>query len=222
MAVDKSLVNGGLEEVAQTKRENPPKKSPMMDILSSVGKKGAQGDDNDEDDLALDSIGCTANVCLVDYAKKKLFVANAGDSRCVMGRGGEAVGLSVDHKPDDEIEKARIEAAGSVVTEGRVDGHLNLSRAIGDLKFKKKEGLKDEEHPITSNPDVYEYDLGEDCDFILMGCDGCWETKSNEEMVGWVYDKLKAKPDKSISSIKEIVHDLLNELVSPNYQETGK
>jgi len=39
--------------------------------------------------LNLDSIGCTANVMMVDYAKKKLFVANAGDSRCVMGFGGK-------------------------------------------------------------------------------------------------------------------------------------
>lgn len=49
--------------------------------------------------------------------------------------------MSFDHKPENEEEIARIEAAGSVVTDGRVDGHLNLTRALGDLKFKKKEGL---------------------------------------------------------------------------------
>jgi len=25
-------------------------------------------------------------------------------------------------------------------------------------------------------------------DFILMGCDGIWEKKSNEEAVAWVYE----------------------------------
>lgn len=44
---------------------------------------------------------------------KKLYVANAGDSRCVLARNGEAVALSYDHKPDNEEEKKRIEAAGS-------------------------------------------------------------------------------------------------------------
>ena len=39
----------------------------------------------------LDSIGCTANV----------YVANAGDSRCTMGKGGKTVEMSIDHKPDN-------------------------------------------------------------------------------------------------------------------------
>lgn len=48
----------------------------------------------------LDSIGCTANVVYIDKKKGKIFVANAGDSRCVMGVNGEAKEMSVDHKPD--------------------------------------------------------------------------------------------------------------------------
>ena len=130
--------------------------------------------------------------------------------------------MSFDHKPDDDIEKTRIEAAGSEVQEGRVDGHLNLSRALGDLKFKKKEGLQAEEHPITSNPDVYEYEFDDKCDFVLMGCDGCWETKSNDEMAEWVYKKLEEASDRSADSLKAIISDLLNELISPNFTETGK
>jgi serine/threonine protein phosphatase PrpC len=84
----------------------------------------------------LDSIGCTANVIAIeDY--KTLYIANAGDSRSVLGRGGKAVALSYDHKPNNEIEKARIEKAGSTITEeGRVDGNLNLSRSLGDMKYK--------------------------------------------------------------------------------------
>lgn len=78
---------------------------------------------------------------MVDYSASKIYVANAGDSRCVMGREGICVPLSFDHKPESPVEIARIEAAGSVITDGRVDGHLNLTRALGDLKFKKKEGL---------------------------------------------------------------------------------
>jgi len=92
-----------------------------------------------------------------------------------MGKGGKAVPLSFDHKPEDRIEIDRIHHAGSEIIEGRVDGNLNLTRAIGDLKYKQKTWLKAEEHPITSNPDVFEYDLTDECDFIIMGCDGVWE-----------------------------------------------
>jgi serine/threonine protein phosphatase PrpC len=76
---------------------------------------------------------------------KKLYIANAGDSRCVLGRGGKAIPLSFDHKPEDEIERDRIEKAGSTIMEGRVDGNLNLSRSLGDLKYKMNKSLKPEE-----------------------------------------------------------------------------
>ena len=106
----------------------------------------------------LDSIGCTANVILIEDMKK-LYIANAGDSRCVLGRGGKAVPLSFDHKPDNEEEKRRIEHAGSTILEGRVDGNLNLSRSLGDLKYKINKNLKPEEHPVTANPDINVVDL---------------------------------------------------------------
>ena len=39
LRVDESLNAGGLEEVAATKRANPPSKSPLMKILTDVTKK---------------------------------------------------------------------------------------------------------------------------------------------------------------------------------------
>lgn len=74
--------------------------------------------------------GCAAVVALLH--KNKLYVANAGDSRAVLCWGGKAVDLSVDHKPDDPVERQRIQNAGGTVTQdGRVNGGLNLSRALG-------------------------------------------------------------------------------------------
>jgi serine/threonine protein phosphatase PrpC len=134
-------------------------------------------------------------VILADYDKRRLFVANAGDSRCVMGHGNKCLPLSFDHKPESQTEIDRIYKAGSTITEGRVDGNLNLTRALGDLKHKQKADLKPEEHPITANPDVYEYEMPADLDFVFMGCDGVWERKSNEEMVEWIYAKLKTTTD---------------------------
>lgn len=59
-----------------------------------------------------------------------------------MGVQGKAFALSVDHKPTDPKELSRIEKAGSTVNEeGRINGNLNLSRAIGDLVYKKNNKL---------------------------------------------------------------------------------
>lgn len=91
--------------------------------------------------------------------------------------------MSIDHKPDGQVEIERIEKAGSTITEGRVDGNLNLTRSLGDLKYKGRQHLTPEEQAITANPDTYSFDLKNNTDFILMGCDGIWEKKTNEEQV---------------------------------------
>ena len=44
----------------------------------------------------------------VDMASRKVVVANAGDSRCVVSKRGQAVDMSHDHKPTDPREESRI------------------------------------------------------------------------------------------------------------------
>lgn len=86
--------------------------------------------------------GCTAVVAL--RHGRTLYVANAGDSRCVLSRAGEAIEMSFDHKPEDTEEYSRITKAGGRVTlDGRVNGGLNLSRAIGDHAYKMVGGYKE-------------------------------------------------------------------------------
>jgi protein phosphatase 1G len=82
------------------------------------------------------------------------YISNAGDSRAVLAKNGVAIDLSIDHKPENPGERSRIVKAGSTITEGRVDGNLNLSRSLGDLKYKKAKHLKWHEHPITGYPDL--------------------------------------------------------------------
>ncbi|KAJ0098403.1 hypothetical protein Patl1_20009 [Pistacia atlantica] len=78
--------------------------------------------------------GSTAVVAVV--TSEYIIVANCGDSRAVLCRGGRAIPLSCDHKPDRPEELARIEAAGGRViflNGARVEGILAMSRAIGNL-----------------------------------------------------------------------------------------
>ncbi|PIA45893.1 hypothetical protein AQUCO_01600264v1 [Aquilegia coerulea] len=75
--------------------------------------------------------GSTA--CVAVIRNNQIVVANAGDSRCVISRKGQAYNLSRDHKPELEVEKERILKAGGFIHAGRVNGSLNLARAIGIL-----------------------------------------------------------------------------------------
>lgn len=98
------------------------------------------------DDIAM-GCGCTAVSAIL--TADKIYLANAGDSRAIVGlKEGthiKAVPLSEDHKPDNIEEKARIEKAGGFVEENRVKGILALSRSLGDLEYKQDKKLKPEQ-----------------------------------------------------------------------------
>lgn len=155
----------GKQEMKAVADSSPATTNPLMRILGEEAKDKPSGE-RDEESYMLDSKGCTANVVLIK--DNDIYCANAGDSRGVLCREGKAVNLSEDHKPENEIERERITKAGSEIVEGRVDGNLNLSRSLGDLKHKQKPGLTPEEQPITCVPDITVNKIKPGDDFIVM------------------------------------------------------
>lgn len=103
------------EDDLVTKKEN----NKQMDIYRQL----VDPKSNEDCDIAM-MTGCTASVCLIDDANKKLYFANAGDSRSVLCKKGVAYPMSIDHKPDLDIEKNRIYKADGWVNEGRVKGKI--------------------------------------------------------------------------------------------------
>lgn len=145
-----------------------------------------------------DHVGCTAATCLV--RPHDLIVASAGDSRVVLSRKGQAVDLSEDHKPGLPGEVARIRAAGGFVTEQklgphsvhRVNGVLGVSRAIGDLCFKKDGTRSPAQQMITCVPDTRAVRRRPDDEFLIIACDGIWDVLSSQELVTRVHKSLPA------------------------------
>lgn len=140
--------------------------------------------------------GCTANVLLL--VGTKLMCANAGDSRAVLCRGGAAYSLSEDHKPTDPIEKARVDKAGGYVLNGRVNGILSLSRALGDFPLKQA-NIAPELQAVTALPDVSETQLVLEDEFVVQACDGIWDCVSNAEAVAFVRHELNEHGDAALA-----------------------
>ncbi|PXF48885.1 Protein kinase and PP2C-like domain-containing protein [Gracilariopsis chorda] len=129
--------------------------------------------------------GCTALSALV--VDSTLFVANAGDCRCILSRkDGTVLSLSKDHLATDPAEQARVLArGGSVSVSGRVMGCLMVSRSLGDRPFKRY---------ISSTPDVVKHHLTNDDDFIILASDGLWDVVPIDEAAALVRSTVRV-PD---------------------------
>lgn len=187
-----------------------------------------EDDDDDEEDEEMveadfteepgNDSGCTAVVALL--AGTRLYVANAGDSRCVVCRDGVAVEMSFDHKPEDDLELRRIRGAGGKVTpDGRVNGGLNLSRAIGDHAYKQNKSLPLHEQMISPQPDIKTLDIDPVKDgWMILACDGIWNFMTSQEVVDYINLRIEDTPDDKLSSICE---ELFEHCLAPDTMGDG-
>lgn len=173
-------------------------------------------------------MGSTAVVALVECDGStsegrplRIVVANCGDSRAVLCRGGQAVELTEDHKPDSPEERARIEGAGGFVAAvgpcQRIDGWgLNLSRALGDFHYKARDDLPPEQQKVSCAPEVRSCEVTEQDEFLLLACDGVFELHSSQDAIDVVYQALQAE-----KPLTEVVEELVDASCSPNLARTN-
>jgi serine/threonine protein phosphatase PrpC len=154
-------------------------------------------------------VGCTACIALI--SGDEFIVANTGDSRCVLCVDGAAVEMSVDHKPENEEEKKRIEQAKGFVEECRVNGNLNLSRSLGDHEYKQDKSIPPEEQLITYVPDVKVHKITPKTEFAVIACDGIWEVWDSSKVIEFVRKRIT-----SSAGLAGIIDELFEALISPD------
>lgn len=90
--------------------------------------------------------------------------------------------MSIDHKPNREDERQRIEeAGGAVVWAGtwRVGGVLAVSRAFGDRLLKRY---------VIADPYIVDERVENEDDALIMATDGLWDVVSNQEAASLIKD----------------------------------
>jgi len=167
--------------------------------------------------------GSTACTCTFygpdEDGRLRLAVANAGDSRAVLGRKDcSALRLSEDHTPDVPGERKRIESEGAAVVQasgiwrivlpskkGTGLAGLSVSRGFGDIEYKTGTNV------VSAVPDVFlsALDLREDC-FVVIASDGVWGPVSDGEAVRIVAGALREGGEepaaKAARQLLEIAH----------------
>jgi serine/threonine protein phosphatase PrpC len=125
-----------------------------------------------------DQSGSTACVLLLDGRTMDCVVANVGDSRCVLSRGGTAIELSRDHRLDRPDERLRVERSGGVVRDRRVNGVLAITRSFGDAAHKTG--------GIDATPEVRKEKVAARDEFAIVATDGLWDVMDSQQAVNFV------------------------------------
>jgi serine/threonine protein phosphatase PrpC len=160
-----------------------------------------------QSELLAKDMGTTANILLIK--NNYLFLANVGDSLAVLFKNGEAIRLNQEHKTSLPSEFTRISKSGARIINNRIEGRLNLTRAIGDLAFKSDGKLKFYEQSVTAYPEITKMKISKDFEFILMGCDGVWDCVDVQKVCEHISMQLRMKV-----KISSILAELLDQIIS--------
>ena len=148
-------------------------------------------------------MGTTANIMLIKNGY--IYIANVGDSLSVMYKNGKAYNLNKEHQIIIESEKERVLKSGATIVGYRINGMLNLTRALGDLKFKSNPNLKLYEQSVIAVPEITKVKLTNDIDFIIMGCDGVWDCVKRQLVCEFVEKQIKENPNQKLSEILKVI-----------------
>ena len=177
--------------------------------LNSIKKQESYTDIN-TDKFVANEMGTTANIMLIKNGY--IYIANVGDSLSVMYKNKKAYNLNKEHQLIIESEKERVIKSGAIIKAYRINGMLNLTRALGDLKFKSNPNLKRHEQSVIAVPEITKIELSDDIDFIIMGCDGVWDCVKRQLVCEFVDKQIKENPNKKLS---DILGEIFDKCVSP-------
>ena len=146
-------------------------------------------------------MGSTANIMLIK--DNIIYLANVGDSLSVMyTKNNKAIKLNREHKTTLKSEEERISKSGAEIKNKRINGILNLARALGDLKFKENFEKGRNEQSVISYPEITKISNIKNIDFIIMGCDGVWDCHPDkEEFCKEVKELIDKEPEGKLSEI---------------------
>lgn len=134
------------------------------------------------------NVGSTSLITLIYEKEKKYFIKiiNLGDCRAIMcNEYNIALQLTKDHKPTSYEEYKRILFENGKITKESNDDYringMSVSRSFGDIDAKPH---------VSHIPDIFDYDINKS-KFIIMGCDGLWDTLTNQEAVDFVLSEIE-------------------------------
>ena len=184
----------------------------------------------------LDQSGSCALIMLI--VNNELYSINLGDSRALYSydTGKFLLQITRDHKPNDEVEKRRIEKYGGKVYYAnkiqkngkeielkeeyfgkgftfpyRVSpGGLAVARTIGDFYAKLPElgGIRG---LVSPDPCINVLRIDQKSDFLIMGCDGIYDRLDNDRIFKKIWEY--KKKGKTINDIHNLCGQITDAII---------
>ena len=122
------------------------------------------------------------------------FILNLGDSKTILCRDKKIAFETTDHITGNPEERNRIYNAGGMISSTYVNGHINITRSLGNYDMKKSLDLPPNQQIISAEPDVtiMERKRNQD-DFIVILTDGITKRMTNQEIVDYIIKRYPFK-----------------------------
>lgn len=146
--------------------------------------------------------GTTSTICWI-WKKKNdhmLRCANLGDSEGFIFTKNGYRKITTNHDYENMAERQRVTDAGGFWSgsghpldkDMRVDGLLNISRALGDFTFKRPD------HKVIASPSVQEIILRIDYKWVVIASDGLWNGMSPADVLEILNDNTIINKEKHL------------------------
>ena len=181
---------------------------------------------------------CGSCGIVVLITEKKVFIANAGNSKCIpVNIKNEIIKdkINIEHTLDNENEIKRLsrifgyEISDTSNNKDKLknDFYLNITRGFGNLQYKDNKLINLEDQCISVKPDIIEISI-EELNYLIIGNNGCFGgnndknllslekyflenfNKNNEKKINTVIEEFFDEKIKEIENIQEKDSDINN------------
>ena len=163
---------------------------------------------------------CGSCGIVVLITEKKVFIANAGNSKCIpVNIKNEIIKdkINIEHTLDNENEIKRLsrifgyEISDTSNNKDKLknDFYLNITRGFGNLQYKDNKLINLEDQCISVKPDIIEISI-EELNYLIIGNNGCFGGNNDENLLSlekYFLEKFNKNNEQKINTVIEEFFD---------------
>ena len=163
---------------------------------------------------------CGSCGIVVLITEKKIFIANAGNSKCIpVNIKNEIIKdkINIEHTLDNENEIKRLsrifgyEISDTSNNKDKLknDFYLNITRGFGNLQYKDNKLINLEDQCISVKPDIIEISI-EELNYLIIGNNGCFSGNNDENLLSlekYFLEKFNKNNEQKINTVIEEFFD---------------